>query len=116
MTIDDRLNKKRVDEVVMSPDGTLVLYGVHSLEWAENDYDTHHYLYRVDGGETHRFICDESGEHFRFHRTAATSRSCAPRRRRASGTVRSCKYLNRQFRMYRRYKPPTHLPCLQAEF
>lgn len=66
MSIDDQLRLKRITDTTMTPDGNSVLYTVRFLNWGENDFDTEHFLYRVDDQSTHQFIGKDGGEEFQF--------------------------------------------------
>jgi dipeptidyl aminopeptidase/acylaminoacyl peptidase len=66
MTVDDGLKMKRIDDVIMSPNGDSVLYTVKSLNWAKNKIDSEHFIYREGDRSTHKFIGEDGGEQFRF--------------------------------------------------
>lgn len=66
MSIDDGLRMVQLEDVTMSPDGSLALYGTRSLDWSDNDYVTRHYLFRASDGSTVRYIGEAGGESFAF--------------------------------------------------
>lgn len=58
-TIDDAIDLVRVTDPRISPDGTRVLYTRQTLDWNDNERDSHLWLVRADGTDPRPFTSQE---------------------------------------------------------
>jgi dipeptidyl aminopeptidase/acylaminoacyl peptidase len=66
MTVDDAMAMVRIDDPVISPDGSWVLYRKRMLDWEDNEYDSEFWRVSADGSDAYRFIGEEGGSEFQF--------------------------------------------------
>lgn len=66
MTVDDAMAMVEVDDPLISPDGSWVLYSRRTLDWEENEYDTEYWRASADGSDAYRFIGEAGGSDFVF--------------------------------------------------
>ena len=66
MTVDDALNRVRIGDVQMSPDGRWVFFSKSELDWDENKRKKKHYMIPADGGEAIQFIGEAGGSAVQF--------------------------------------------------
>jgi len=66
MTVDDAMAMVRIDDPVISPDGSWVLYRKRVLDWEDNEYHAEYWRVSADGSDAYRFIGEEGGSDFRF--------------------------------------------------
>ena len=65
MTVDDMLDLVRIDDVVMTPDGSRVFYSERRLNWEKNTYEKTFFMVPSQGGEAVPFVRKDGGESFR---------------------------------------------------
>ena len=65
MTVDDMLDMVRIDDVVMTPDGSKVFYTERRLNWETNKYEKTLFMIPSEGGEAVPFVATDEGENFR---------------------------------------------------
>ena len=66
MTVDDRLDMVRVDDVLMTPDGSRVFYTERRLNWETNKNEKTLFAISSRGGEAVPFVRKEGGESYRI--------------------------------------------------
>jgi dipeptidyl aminopeptidase/acylaminoacyl peptidase len=66
MTVDDMLDLVRIDNVVMTPDGSKVFYSERRLNWEKNKYEKTLFMVPTTGGEAVPFVRKDGGESFRI--------------------------------------------------
>ncbi len=63
---DQAIRIKRIENVLMTPDGEKVFYSESQLDWDKNKYVKTYYMISATGGSPHQFIGKEGGEAFQF--------------------------------------------------
>lgn len=66
MTIDDMLNLVRIDDVLMTPDGSRVFYSERRLNWKTNKYEKSFFMISSEGGDPQPFVGKDQGQQFRI--------------------------------------------------
>ncbi|RMH67122.1 MAG: S9 family peptidase [Bacteroidetes bacterium] len=66
MTTDDGLDMVLINDAVLSPDGSLVLFERSTLNWAKNKRDETIYAVPATGGEPYPFLGQDGGSDLRF--------------------------------------------------
>ncbi len=66
MTVDDMLDMVRVDDVLMTPDGSRVFYTERRLNWETNKYEKTLFAISSQGGEAVPFVRKDGGESYRI--------------------------------------------------
>jgi dipeptidyl aminopeptidase/acylaminoacyl peptidase len=66
MTVDDLLDMVRIDDVVMTPDGSRVFYTERRLDWETNTYKKTLFMIPAGGGNAIPFVREDGGESFRI--------------------------------------------------
>lgn len=66
MTVDDAMAMVQIDDPLIAPDGSWVLYRKRTLDWDDNEYDTEYWRVAAGGGDAYRFIGEEGGSDFQF--------------------------------------------------
>ena len=66
MTVDDMLNLVKIDDIVLTPDGSRVFYSERRLNWATNKYEKSFFMVPSEGGEPLPFVRKDGGEQFRI--------------------------------------------------
>jgi hypothetical protein len=56
MTVDDMLDLVRIDDVVMTPDGSRVFYSERRLNWETNKYEKTLFAISSQGGDPVAFV------------------------------------------------------------
>lgn len=66
MTTDDGLDMVRLEDALMSPDGSWVLYEELTLDWDKNKRQKKHFMVSAEGGERWQYLSEEGGSAFQF--------------------------------------------------
>lgn len=66
MTTDDGLDLVNLSSVVVSPDGSRVIYGKSELDWAKNKRNTKYQIVNADGQNDYQFIGEEPASSLQF--------------------------------------------------
>lgn len=66
MTADDGLDMVRLENALMSPDGSWVLYEETTLDWDKNKRKTKHFMVSAEGGDRWQYLSEEGGSAFQF--------------------------------------------------
>ena len=66
MTVDDMLNLVKIDDIILTPDGSKVFYSERRLNWATNKYEKSFFMVPSEGGEPLPFVHKDGGEQFRI--------------------------------------------------
>jgi dipeptidyl aminopeptidase/acylaminoacyl peptidase len=66
MTVDDFLDMVRIDDVLMTPDGSRVFYTEQRLNWETNKFEKTLFVVPSQGGEATPFVRKDGGEEFRI--------------------------------------------------
>ena len=66
MTVDDLLDMVRIDDVLMTPDGSRVFYTERHLNWETNKFEKSLFAVPAEGGEAVPFVHKDGGEEFRI--------------------------------------------------
>lgn len=67
MTVDDVLNIIKINNVLLSPDGTYVFFATEKLDWAKNKYISSYYMCDADGSDKKVFLREGlEGSRFKF--------------------------------------------------
>ena len=66
MTVDDVLDVVKIDDVLMTPDGSRVFYSERRLNWKTNKYEKTFFMVPSTGGEAVPFVQKDGGETFRI--------------------------------------------------
>ncbi len=66
MTVDDMLDMVRVDDVLMTPDGSRVFFTERRLNWETNKYEKTLFAISSRGGEAVPFVRKDGGESYRI--------------------------------------------------
>jgi dipeptidyl aminopeptidase/acylaminoacyl peptidase len=66
MTVDDMLDMVRIDDVLMTPDGSKVFYTERRLNWEINKYEKTLFMIPASGGDAVPFVRKDAGEEFQI--------------------------------------------------
>jgi dipeptidyl aminopeptidase/acylaminoacyl peptidase len=66
MTVDDVLDLVKIEDVLMTPDGSRVFYSERRLNWGTNTYEKTFFMVPSAGGDPAPFVRKDGGEQFRM--------------------------------------------------